>query len=127
MQNEPSAKSDVQRGATVFKLVAPQMPGGSQDSRFKPAGINEVELLVPPVPGPDTSGKPVTGIAAPPPPTGMVVAAAAAGLDDERRIIAKIEDLLRIERRAKELEEENRNLLKMVARLQAENDALKVK
>lgn len=44
---------------------------------------------------------------------------------DERRIMLKIEELLKNEARIVEVEEENRVLIRMVARLQAENDALK--
>lgn len=117
-------KPDVQ-GATVFKLVAAAMPSSGQDTRFKPAGVNEVDLIIPPVPGPDTSGKTAAPPAVPPPPTAAV--AAPAPDDDDQRIRAKIEELLKTGRRAKELEEENRNLLKMVARLQAENDTLRTK
>lgn len=45
--------------------------------------------------------------------------------DDERRIMLKMEQLLKNEARIVEVEEENRVLTRMVMRLQAENDALK--
>lgn len=47
--------------------------------------------------------------------------------DDERRIMLKMEQLLKNEARVVEVEEENRVLTRMVMRLQAENDALKAK
>jgi len=47
--------------------------------------------------------------------------------DDERRIMLKMEQLLKNEARIVEVEEENRVLTRMVMRLQAENDALKAK
>lgn len=46
---------------------------------------------------------------------------------DERRIMRKIEELLKNEARIVEVEEENRVLARMVARRQVENDALKAK
>jgi len=124
IQDAAAPKPDVQRGATVFKLVAPQKLGAGDRDRFKPSGANEVELLIPPVPGPENSGK---GAApAPAAPRPVVVAAAVPQADDER-VVSKIQELLRVQQRAKELEEENRNLVKMVARLQGELDALKAK
>lgn len=47
--------------------------------------------------------------------------------DDERRILLKMEQLLKNEAKIVEVEEENRVLTRMVMRLQAENDALKAK
>lgn len=46
---------------------------------------------------------------------------------DERKIMLKMEQLLKNEARIVEVEEENRVLTRMVMRLQAENDALKAK
>lgn len=46
---------------------------------------------------------------------------------DERRIMLKMEQLLKNEAKIVEVEEENRVLTRVVMRLQAENDALKSK
>jgi len=125
IEKDSAPKPEVQ-GPSVFKLVAPNFPGG-RDGRFKPAGMNEVGLNIPPEPGPKpeaNEGKPVTGLKPPPPDP---VPMAAMMPEDDQKVMARMESLLKIDLRVKELEEENRNLVKMVARLQAENAALKAK
>lgn len=138
---ESAAPNDIRRNPIfspaggVFKLVPPPSPGGS---KFKPNDLTEVTLVTPQQPGPTEFGHlglppkvviPSTPTAAPPAPPSrpVVVATAAPSPEDDGKLIARMQKLLEIEKRASELEEENDILLKIVNRLKAENAALRTK
>lgn len=111
----------------VFKLIPPTQ---ISDTKFKPAGINEVAIAPPQQPTPTEFGHLGMGAkaaaAAPPlPPVPPVATAAPSPEDDDAKIMARMQRLLKNEHRVKDLEEENRALVRTIARLQAENEALR--
>lgn len=113
----------------VFKLVPPLR---DDSSRFKPASPAEVTIVPPQQPTPTEFGhlgiSAKASAAAPPlPPVPPVATGAPSPEDDEAKIMARMQKLLKSEHRTKDLEEENRVLVRTIARLQAENDALKAK
>lgn len=122
----------------VFKLVPPPHPG-TGNNKFKPASMTEVSLATPQQPTPTEFGhlglppKGAPGTATPstppaPPSRPTVIATAAPSPeDDDARILARLEKLLKIEKRVDDLEQENDLLLQMVNRLKAENAALRAK
>lgn len=139
---ENAARSDSPRNPVfspaggVFKLIPPPSPGSS---KFKPNERTEVALVAPQQPGPTEFGhlgiptKPAasnpTPAAPPAPPSRPTVVATAAPSpeDDDAKIMARMEKLIKNEQRMKDVEEENRALTRTIARLQAENDALRTK
>lgn len=142
---ETSAQSDSPRNPILpppsgaFKLVPPPHPG-TANNKFKPNGMTEVSIVSPQQPVPTEFGhlglpaKPAAPSSsvpsAPPAPPSrpMVIATAAPSPeDDDAKILARMEKLLKIEKRVNDLEAENDLLLQMVNRLKAENAALKAK
>lgn len=104
---------------TMFKLINPggNPFGGGQNDRFKPAGMQVTiqspkQNTAPPAP-------------AQPSPAKAPMATPAMDKESDAKILARMESLLKIDKRVSELEEENEILLKMVNRVKAENDALK--
>lgn len=80
---------------------------------------------MPPKGAPGTA-TPSTPPAPPSRPT-VIATAAPSPEDDDARILARLEKLLKIEKRVDDLEQENDLLLQMVNRLKAENAALRAK
>lgn len=120
----------------VFKLVPAPHPA---TNKFKPDGMREVALAASAQPTPTEFGHlgfppkavpvPAPTAAMPPtPPTPpAVIPMPSPSRDDDAKVMARIQRLFEIEKRANELEQENDLLLKIVNRLKAENAALKIK
>lgn len=111
----------------VFKLVPPPHPA---NNKFKPNGLTEVSIAPPTQPSPTEFGHlglpPRPAAALPSRPT-VVATATPSPEEDDAKIMAKLEKLLKVERRVNDLEQENDLLLQIVNRLKAENAALKAK
>jgi hypothetical protein len=112
----------------VFKLIPPPHPA---NNKFKPSGAREVSLA-PVAPTTPTEfghlGVPKVAVPpAPPAPPAVQPTPSPALEGDDGKIIARMQKLLSIEKRAAELEEENDVLIKIVNRLKAENAALRAK
>lgn len=140
MANAVPSRGDFQKSNTfrpdggVFKLVPAPYPS---TGKFKAEPMREVVLAsrstptefghlgLPPkaVPGPATAA------AMPPaPPTPpAVIPMPSPSRDDDAKVMARIQRLFDVEKRANDLEQENDLLIKIVNRLKAENAALKAK
>jgi len=112
---------DFKSPKTMFKLINPggNPFGGGHEDRFKPAGARAVCLMVPKAGASEATPSPS------PAPAQPVQAKTIEMPDSDAKIIARMEYLLKIDKRVSELEEENELLLKMVNRVKAENDTLK--
>ena len=108
---------------SAFKLIPPPHPG---DKRFRPDGVVQIPLNAP---------KDVMAAPPEPPPVPVPVLPKAPELPrvvaepqkvpDDAQVLARIERMIRAERRSRDLEEENRVLTRTIARLQSEIDRLK--
>lgn len=134
--NDFQSNSTFRPAGGVFKLVPAPHPA---TNKFKPDGMREVTLAAPTQPAPTEFGHlglppkvvpaPATAAAMPPAPPAppAVIPMPSPSPDDDAKVMARIQRLFEIEKRAGELEQENDLLLQMVNRLKAENAALRTK